>query len=486
MVFSSFAFLCFFLPVVFVLHTLIPGMRGKNALLIIASILFYAYGEPIYLLLLLVSVIFNFIFGKMLGKKKRKSVLALAVCTNLLLLVVFKYAGFFAEALNILLPESIAIPVPEIRLPIGISFYTFQALSYVIDVYRGDVGVQKKLSRLFLYISFFPQLIAGPIVRYHDIEEQIYNRKATAEQIKWGSYRFICGLGKKILLSNTMAYVADAMFALPNGQVGMLAAWIGAIAYLLQIYFDFSGYSDMAIGLGHMFGFKFQENFQYPYIATSIQDFWRRWHISLSTWFKEYLYIPLGGNRKGKWKTVRNRYVVFLATGLWHGANWTFLLWGLYHGTLLVAEWLHIIPAYHKKEEPGRFTKVHKGLSYIYTMFAVILGFVLFRADTLSQAGAFIGAMFGFGASGGIGYATAVRMLSPYYLFIFVLAVIGATPYPRKWWLHISGMQFAGEIQRKKQFVSEIFAMAICFGILLLCFMALASNSYNPFIYFRF
>ena len=474
MVFSSFAFLCFFLPVVLLLHTVLPGVRAKNVLLIAASLVFYAYGEIVYILLLLVSVTANYFFGRMLGKNRRRAVVAAAVIVNLAMLVVFKYAGFFTEAVNLCLPQAVRLPVPEIRLPIGISFYTFQALSYVIDVYRGEAEAQKKFSHLLLYISFFPQLIAGPIIRYHDIEAQIMNRTATADGIKRGSFRFVCGLGKKILISNTMAYAADTIFALGNDQIGLLASWVGAISYLLQIYFDFSGYSDMAIGLGRMFGFTFEENFNYPYTAVSVQDFWRRWHISLSTWFREYLYIPLGGNRKGKAKTLRNRYIVFLATGLWHGANWTFLLWGLYHGTLLVAESLRVIPVYREKDEHGRAGRLHRTVSRVYTILAVLLGFVLFRADTLGQAGAFFAAMFGFGASGGVGYVTAVTMLSPYYLFIFALAVIGSTQYPKKL------------MSRIQDGPREVVAMAASLGVLALCFLSLASASYNPFIYFRF
>ena len=478
MVFSSFAFLCFFLPVVLVLHTAVPGIRAKNALLIAASVIFYTYGELLYVLLLIASVAANYVFGRMLGGKRRRLVLAAAVILNLLMLGVFKYAGFFAETLNLLLPEAVRLPVPQIRLPIGISFYTFQALSYVIDVYRDDVLPQRKFSSLLLYISFFPQLIAGPIIRYHDVEAQIRERTVSAAGLRRGSFRFVCGLGKKILISNTMAYAADSVFAL-GGDVGTPAAWIGAVSYLLQIYFDFSGYSDMAIGLGQMFGFKFEENFNYPYISGSVQDFWRRWHISLSTWFREYLYIPLGGNRKGKARTLLNRSIVFFATGLWHGANWTFILWGLYHGALLVFESLGIIPVYRENEPHGKLGWLHRAASHVYVIFAVLLGFVLFRADTLGQAGAFIAAMFGFGAAGGASYVIASRLLSPYYIFIFALAVVGSTPYPRKLWLRLTD----GESETSKR---QLITMAASFCVILLCYMSLASASYNPFIYFRF
>ncbi len=475
MVFSSFAFLCFFLSGVLVLHTALPGVRAKNALLILGSLVFYAYGEQIYIVLMLASVVMNYALGLLVGRKKSRSVLALAVTVNLAMLFVFKYAGFFAGVINSVLPAGLAIPAPEIRLPIGISFYTFQALSYVVDVYRGDAEEQKSLPRMLLYISFFPQLIAGPIIRYHDVAQQIGDRRVTAEGMKKGSLRFLCGLGKKILISNAMALAADTVFALANDEVGTLAAWVGALSYLMQIYFDFSGYSDMAIGLGHMFGFTFAENFDHPYVSVSIQDFWRRWHISLSTWFREYLYIPLGGNRHGKAKTLRNRYIVFLMTGLWHGANWTFILWGLYHGTLLVLESVNAIPVYRNGEEK-RHGKVRKALSHVYVLLAVTFGFVLFRAGTLPQAGAFFAAMFGFGASGGIGYATAAAFLSPYYLFIFIIAIIGSTPYPARLWRRLT--------ERFELF--EAAAMAGGLVLLALSYMSLASDSYNPFIYFRF
>ena len=338
MVFSSVTFLCIFFPIVFLLHAVLPNGKARNAVLILASILFYAYGEPVYVILLIVSVIFNYLFGLGVAGAHRKGVLTVAVIVNIGLLFVFKYAGFFVTSLNSVLPAKSALPVPKLSLPIGISFYTFQALSYVIDVYRGKAEVQRNFFRLLLYVSFFPQLIAGPIVKYHDIENEIRTRNATVDDIFSGLTRFSIGLGKKVLIANTMAYVADAVFAMPKSYIGLLASWVAAIAYLMQIYFDFSGYSDMAIGLGRMFGFHFQENFNYPYIADSIREFWRRWHISLSTWFRDYLYIPLGGNRKGKARTILNKYIVFFCTGFWHGANWTFLVWGLFHGTLQMAE----------------------------------------------------------------------------------------------------------------------------------------------------
>ena len=375
MVFSSLTFLCVFFPAVFLLYYLLPSMPAKNTLLIISSLLFYAYGEPVYVLLMAGSASLNYLYGLWIGRAgKKKPVLALAVGTNFLILGIFKYADMLIDTCNRL--TGAQFPLIRVSLPIGISFFTFQALSYLIDVYRGQVKAQKNYAHMLLYISFFPQLIAGPIVKYHDIERQISNRTFDLEETAEGFRRFIVGLSKKVLLSNTAALAADAVFAAELAQVGALAAWIGAVSYLFQIYFDFSGYSDMAIGLGRMFGFTFQENFNYPYISCSVQEFWRRWHISLSTWFKEYLYIPLGGNRKGRARTYVNKLFVFFCTGLWHGADWTFVIWGLYHGLFLLLE--GILPV----------KRLPRALGHVYTMLVVCAGFVIFRADTLSQGAA--------------------------------------------------------------------------------------------------
>ena len=469
MVFSSVTFLCIFFPIVFVLHTILPNGRIRNGILILASILFYAYGEPVYVILLLVSVALNYLFGLLVPKKGGKFVLACAVIINIGLLVVFKYAGFFATSINELLPEAYRIPVPKLSLPIGISFYTFQALSYVVDVYRKQTDTQKNPLKLLLYISFFPQLIAGPIVKYHDIESEIRDRKVTVDGIYSGIMRFSIGLGKKVLIANTMAFVADSIFAMPKSYIGLLASWVAAIAYLMQIYFDFSGYSDMAIGLGRMFGFHFQENFNYPYIADSIREFWRRWHISLSTWFRDYLYIPLGGNRKGKARTILNKYIVFFCTGFWHGANWTFIVWGLFHGTLQMCEEKEWIP-------------VHRGwkvFNHIYALLMVTIGFVVFRADTLSQAGAMIAAMFGFGANNGYGFVKTAALLSPYVIFVMLCAFVGCTPLPS-----LLAKRLCAPRDRKS--IGDYAAMALSLVILGLALMALAAESYNPFIYFRF
>lgn len=472
MVFASFGFLSFFLPIVILLHIILPGVKAKNLMLAIASLIFYAYGEPVYIILLLISVVLNYAIGRQLNNKQKKMYLVVAVILNIGLLVVFKYTSMIIGLLNSILPLATPIKDPAIALPIGISFYTFQALSYLIDVYRGEVKPQKNFLSLLLYISFFPQLVAGPILKYHDVDAMIEDRKVTIDGIKIGIYRFSCGMGKKIIIANTMAYIVDTIFASYIDGFCTLAAWIAAFAYLMQIYFDFSGYSDMAIGLGHIFGFQFLENFNYPYISTSIQEFWRRWHISLSTWFKEYLYIPLGGNRKGSVRTMINKYIVFFATGIWHGANWTFLLWGVYHGTLQVLEQIGIIPV--KK------CKV-KVLNHIYTILAVMIGFVIFRANTITEAFMVIGSMFGFGVSGGETYVVVSQFLSPYYILLFVVAILGSTTLPKKLYLKALGCK-----ENKTTNKYEIVSMVGSVLILLYCFVQLAADSYNPFIYFRF
>ena len=316
MVFSSLVFLSIFLPAVLILYSLTRSVAIQNMLLLIASLLFYAYGEPVYVILMITTAFFNFLWALLIQnfQARRRIFLVMAVIENLGFLGVFKYAGFLAESLNAL--TGLNVPVPQLALPIGISFFIFQAMSYVIDVYRRDVDAQKSFIRILLYISFFPQLIAGPIVKYHDIDQELMNRRQTLSEVSEGIRRFITGLGKKVLIANYMGVIADTLYAAPASDINILNAWLGAAAYMLQIYFDFSGYSDMAIGLGWMFGFHFKENFQYPYTSVSIREFWRRWHISLSSWFREYLYIPLGGNRKGKTRTCINKFIVFACTGI--------------------------------------------------------------------------------------------------------------------------------------------------------------------------
>lgn len=473
MIFSSLEFLCVFLPVVFALYCLLPSIKVKNALLIVASLLFYAYGEPVYVLLMIASSFMNYGMARLIakGEKEKKIFLVLAVALNLGMLAVFKYADFAVDTVNGLLSTN--IPLPGITLPIGISFFTFQALSYVIDVYWERVEVQKNYFNILLYISFFPQLIAGPIVKYRDINEAIENRVMNADEIAKGLHRFICGLGKKVLIANTAGLVADHVFTAAHSKVNFVVAWIGAIAYLMQIYYDFSGYSDMAIGLGHMFGFHFKENFQYPYGADSIQEFWRRWHISLSTWFKEYLYIPLGGNRKGTARTCINRIIVFFFTGLWHGANWTFVIWGLWHGMFLLFETYCPIV----KRAP-------KVIARIYTLLVVCVGFVMFRADTLTEGLFMIRQMFTGFSMDPASMSFAVQQLTPWFLVMIAAGIIGAAPI-RKLVDHIRE-NVQPEVLAGKWKTVQIVLYVASAVLLIWCMIRLSGSTYNPFIYFRF
>ena len=398
MVFSSMIFLWISLPAVLITYFICP-QRFRNPLLVLFSLLFYAWGEPKYIVLMLVSVTVNYVSGILLDKypEGKKLVFTACVAANLLLLGYFKYFNFAADTWNKILTmfHSTSTFAPkEIALPIGISFYTFQALSYVADVYRGEVKAQKNYVHMLLYISFFPQLIAGPIVKYHDVERQINCRSITADKFVCGIRRFCCGLGKKVLLANTFAQVVDDVYSRNLDEVSRKVLWFAALLYMLQIYFDFSGYSDMAIGLGKMFGFDFQENFNYPYTAVSVKDFWRRWHISLSSWFRDYLYIPLGGNRKGRGKTYRNLLTVFFLTGLWHGAGWSFVLWGLYHGAFLILERAFL----GKKLE-----RMPAFIGRIYSFTVVFWGWILFRAEDLSIFCAYVKNMF-------VSHASAVVM----------------------------------------------------------------------------
>ena len=471
MVFSSLVFVCIFLPVVLILHTAIGNRKAKNGLLLAASLLFYAYGEPVYIFLMLLSALLNYLLALALHKNHSKLIMALAVIVNLGLLGVFKYTGFIMTNINSLL--GLALPVPQISLPIGISFFTFQALSYVIDVYRGDVAVQRNYGKVLLYISFFPQLIAGPIVRYKDIAEEIDNRSASTRDIAFGLRRFIVGLGKKVLIANAMGAAADYVFNHGAANINILAAWIGAVAYLLQIYYDFSGYSDMAIGLGKAFGFHFKENFNHPYIADSIQVFWRRWHISLSSFFRDYVYIPLGGNRKGKFRTVLNRIIVFFLTGLWHGANWTFVIWGLFHGFfLLLEEFLPVIK------------KLPKVLRHIYTLLAVTIGFVIFRADTMAEAALFITKMFSgfdFSASSMI---FAMEALTPWFIAMLLAGILCSGIF-EKLTQRLSSLETKETLTKQENLLQNA-SFVLAFVLFAWCIIRLTGSSYNPFIYFRF
>lgn len=467
MVFSSMTFLCVFLPVVFLLYYIIPSLACRNILLIISSLLFYAYGEPVYVLLMIVSTVMNYLFGRLLGGSRqghRRLVLVLAVVCNLGMLGFFKYTDMLISTGNALFHTEMELT--HLALPVGISFFTFQAMSYVIDVYRGDVGSQKNYLDVLLYISFFPQLIAGPIVKYHDIQAQIRNRSADFQEIASGFRRFTVGLGKKVLISNTMALAADGIFNAGSGNINIFGAWLGAFAYMMQIYYDFSGYSDMAIGLGHMFGFHFLENFEYPYISRNIKEFWRRWHISLSTWFKEYLYIPLGGNRKGKLRTCLNKIIVFLCTGLWHGANWTFVVWGAFHGLFLLLE--EVLPV----------RKLPKVLGHIYALLVVGIGFVIFRAETIHEGIGMIGQMFAGLDFSAARTAAALEYLTPMFLFMSAVAVIGCGPISG-WIRSKTAGKSAVAFLRPASYAASVL-------LLLVCMLSLASGAYNPFIYFRF
>ncbi len=467
MVFSSPVFLFIFLTAVYILYKIVPGITAKNVILLIFSLVFYTYGEPKAIILMIISILMNYIFGLAVKKenKGRKAALAAAVIMNLAMLGIFKYAGFGAEMLDRL--PFLSVSVPNIALPIGISFYTFQAMSYVIDAYKNPAYIQRNLFKLALYITFFPQLVAGPIVKYYDFADQIDNRQTTPQQTAEGIRRFITGLSKKLLIANTMAFAADYVYDLDTTELSVPLAWLGAVSYLFQIYFDFSGYSDMAIGLGSMFGFTFKENFNYPYISQSMQEFWRRWHISVSTWFKEYLYIPLGGNRKGKLRTAFNKLAVFFCTGLWHGASLNFIVWGLLNGCFMMLESYKILNT-EKWLRPFR---------HIYALLVTVLAFVFFRAETISDACRFIGHMF---VPSGDSVQTALFMsrLTPMYLIMLVVAVIFSMP--------VVGKLHEKASSEKLRSVCEYGSYGVSVVLLGLCILTLSSASYNPFIYFRF
>ncbi len=469
MVFSSPIFLFIFLPIVFLAYKVLPK-KAKNYVLILASLFFYAWGEPIYIVLMIGSVIMNYLMALLIaGKGKSKLWILLCIVLNIGMLFVFKYANFFVGNVNSILGVSLMIPV--IRLPIGISFFTFQAMSYVIDVYRGKNAAQKNFANVLLYISFFPQLIAGPIVKYHDIAQQIQSRAETHEKTVAGLKRFTVGLAKKLLIANAMGSVADKIFELVPADINISVAWVGAVAYTLQIYFDFSGYSDMAIGLAKIFGFDLKENFLYPYTANSIKTFWRKWHISLSTWFKEYLYIPLGGNRKGSFRTSINLIIVFFCMGLWHGAEWKFVVFGFVHGFFILLERLRVI-------RPEKFKP--KWLGNVYALFIAVVAFAIFRAATLGQGFSFIGKMFaGFGTSVKI-QSTLSETLTLSVIVFGVIALIGVTPLVKNLYLKMKNSS------RVNTNVLEIGIMVLTVAMLILCILSLASSTYNPFIYFRF
>ena len=462
MIFSSIPFLYYFLPVVLLVYGLTPK-KGKNAVLLLFSLVFYGWGEPKYLAVMLVCTALGYGFGLALGRAGRpgvrKALLAASVLSSLSFLVYFKYADFFLSNFNALTGAS--LPLLQMTLPVGISFYTFQILSYTVDVYRGEAQVQKNPIDLACYVTMFPQLIAGPIVRYTDVAEQLKQRGRG--DFQKGASRFLVGLGKKILFANLLGEVCAAWRGTQDGSV--LFSWLYAVSYTLHIYFDFSGYSDMAIGLGALLGFRFPENFNYPYIAASVTEFWRRWHMTLSRWFRDYVYIPLGGNRKGMGKQLRNILIVWLLTGFWHGAAWNFLCWGLYFAALLILEKLVLL----------RFLEKHRIFGHVYLLLAVVFGFVLFDAATLSGAWDCIRGMLGLGGLP-IASAEGAYLLKSNALLL-ILAALGATPLPKR---------IAKVLEARCPKAAALLHPAALCALLLICTAYLVDGSYNPFLYFRF
>lgn len=471
MVFSSPLFIFAFLPVAVIGYYLL-NPRFRNFFLLIISLLFYAWGEPKFVVVLIASVFMNYLFALVVNRFREKRIivyliLAVMVVSNLAIFFVYKYLDFTITNINVLFGAD--IPLRNIALPIGISFFTFQAMSYVFDVYREKGEVQRNPLDVALYICLFPQLIAGPIVRYETIAGEIKHRKETFNDFSSGMIRFIVGLAKKTIVANSMAMVADYAFNLPNyQQLSVGLAWLGSICYTLQIYFDFSGYSDMAIGLGEMFGFHFSENFNYPYMATSITDFWRRWHISLSTWFRDYVYIPLGGSRTSKAKTYRNIFVVWFLTGIWHGANWTFICWGMFYFVLLVFE-------KQTKIVQRLTTRGGRVLYRVFTLFAVNFGWVLFRATDIKRAGEYIASMFGVNAN--VLWNTQAAVIGKDILITLVIAIVASTPV-----LNVARKK----LEPKYTVWCELIRGIGVVGLFALSVGYCLNSSYNPFIYFNF
>lgn len=470
MLFSSITFLFLFLPVTVLIYYLVP-QKTRNLVLLIASLFFYAWGEPVYVVLMILSILLNFFCGKDIGKKRADPVrakrsLIFAVVMNVLILGFFKYYGLLMETLNVLFPYE--IPYRELALPIGISFYTFQELSYLIDIYRGNAKPQQRLLPFALYISMFPQLIAGPIVRYVDIEAQLLNRVMSMRKFGQGVMYFIVGFAKKVVLADSIGALYEQITALSIGSFSVLTAWVGCLAFAFQIYFDFSGYSDMAIGLGKMFGFEFRKNFQYPYIAKNIGEFWRRWHISLGTWFREYVYIPLGGNKCSASRHLLNLLIVWALTGLWHGAQWNFLAWGLYYGVILILE------RYVWGRALGRLPAF---VQHIYTFVLVLIGWVFFFSPSLGAAMDYLGVMFGAGASAWIDRQGFYFLLTHWLLFL--LCVIGSS---------LRGMNIlrllTGSYESRR--IRQIAACVVYIGMFLVSLAFLVTESFHPFLYFRF
>ena len=468
MLFSSIVFLFTFLPAVMILYYLLP-VRFRNVILLLASLVFYAWGEPVYLFLMLLSILFNYFSGldiarNLQDKRAAKRSLVFNLIINLAVLGFFKYEGFVLDTLNGILP--VHISYHALPLPIGISFYTFQILSYIIDVYRGNVKVQTNLPNFALYVTMFPQLIAGPIVQYADVDEQLASREVSWTKFGEGSMYFIRGLAKKVLLANTSGMIFTEVSGLAKGNIAVVTAWLGAFAYMFQIYFDFSGYSDMAIGLGKMFGFEFNMNFNYPYVSKSITEFWRRWHISLSSWFRDYVYIPLGGNRVSKIKHIRNLLIVWFLTGLWHGAAWNFVAWGLYYGVILIIEKYFLSPVLDRLPDVVR---------HIYSIVLVVIGWVLFFSSLFGQAADYIRVMFGAGAHGFADRESMYLLTSN--LILWLILIFGSTPLVHFRYEHML---------RSKKWNTTIINSVVYAALFIVCIAYLVTETYNPFLYFRF
>ncbi|MFT5607283.1 MAG: alginate O-acetyltransferase complex protein AlgI [Parvicella sp.] len=481
MIFPSALFLFIFLPLVLIGHWF-AGVRLRNLFLLFASLVFYAWGEGTYVLVMMASIVGNYFFGRLLDtafwQNKRKLLLTVMIALNLLPLLYFKYFGFLLDNFYLIFGiNAQGSPPADIHLPIGISFFTFQAMSYLIDVYRKTSKPQESVISVGLYISLFPQLIAGPIVRYHDVAEQIKKRTQNLTLFASGVERFVYGLGKKMLIANPLGYIADLIFSLPAGELTMATAWLGILCYALQIYFDFSGYSDMAIGLGRMLGFRFLENFNFPYVSKSIREFWQRWHISLSSWFRDYLYIPLGGNRNGNITTIRNLFIVFLICGLWHGASWNFIIWGLLHGAFLALErgrWGRILASLPKLFQHG------------YTLLVVLSAWVFFRAETLDSSLSYLTAMYQWPATGSLHPQIAIQLDFEFYITL-LLGLAIATPLYQ--WLSkqiITPLLVRSRASNMLLLSSMTGKAALLSSIYILVAMEIANGSYNPFIYFRF
>lgn len=463
MIFTSISFLYYFLPIVIILYFIVPK-KFKNFILFLSSIFFYFCGEPIYTFLMIGEIFIAYVGARYLEKHRKKSILVSLLAIHIGALGLFKYSDFTINNINQILGSK--IPLLKLALPIGISFYTFQIISYVVDVYRGKVKAQKSFLKLATYVSLFPQLIAGPIVRYETIEKELDSRTSNFENFAYGVRRFVIGLGKKVLIANMLGELCD-VFSTTN-EKSILFYWIFAISYSLQIYFDFSAYSDMAIGLGRMFGFHFLENFNYPYISKSITEFWRRWHMSLSSWFRDYVYIPLGGNRKGTIILVRNIFIVWALTGIWHGANWTFVIWGLMFGIMLIIEKLFLTK--HLEKMPSI-------LQRIYVLFTVMISFIIFNANSIGEAWNNIIGLFGANGESLINASTVYYLKS--YLVVLVIAIIGSTPLLKNIIEKLKTKTNANKIIN----LLEPIAMA---SILIIVTAYLVDNSYNPFLYFRF